>query len=169
VSSNHALLALLDAACWAVWSTICGYLAHRLPPSLLARPPRPAPGRVERFETGLRIKAWKDSLPEAGSLFRGGFSKRHLQAHDRSYLQRFAIETRRAELAHWAILALGPFFFAWNPWWLGLAMLAYALVANVPCIAVQRYNRARFGALLARGPARAASDRPDHEQRITEP
>ena len=169
VSSDHALLALLDAACWAVWSTICGYVAHRLPPSRLARPPRSTPRRVERFETGLRIKVWKDWLPEAGSLFRGGFSKRHLQAHDRAYLERFAIETRRAELAHWAILALGPFFFLWNPSWLALAMLAYAVVANVPCIAVQRYNRARLGALLARRAAQPAPDGQDHEEPITEP
>jgi hypothetical protein len=30
---------------------------------------------------------------------------------------------------------------ALEPWWLGLAMVAYALVANIPCIAVPRYNR----------------------------
>jgi Glycosyl-4,4'-diaponeurosporenoate acyltransferase len=37
-------------------------------------------------------------------------------------LERFAAETRRAELAHWLILAASPWFFLWNPWWLGLAM-----------------------------------------------
>ena len=25
----------------------------------------------------------------------------------------------------------GPFFFLWNPWWLGLFMLAYAVIANI--------------------------------------
>jgi glycosyl-4,4'-diaponeurosporenoate acyltransferase len=169
VSSDHALLALLDAGCWAVWSTICGYVAHRLPSSVLARPPWPSPGRVERFETRLRIQAWKDTLPEAGALFRGGFSKRHLQARDRASLERFAIETRRAEIAHWSILALGPAFFVWNPWWLALAMLVYAGVANVPCIAVQRYNRARLAALLGRRAAPPASHREEHEQPIIEP
>ena len=49
---------------------------------------------------------------------------------------------RRAELAHYPILAFGPVFFAFNPWWLALVMVGYAVVANVPCILVQRYNRA---------------------------
>ena len=52
--------------------------------------------------------------------------------------------TRGAELAHVPILLLGPVFFAFNPWWLALVMVAYAIVANVPCILVQRYNRARL-------------------------
>jgi len=170
VSSNHALLALFDAACWAAWSTICGYVAHRLPPAVLDRPPRSSSERVARFERWLRIKDWKDALPEAGSLFRGGISKRHLEAHDRAYLERFAIETRRAEVTHWSILALGPVFFFWNPWWLAVVMLAYAVVANVPCIVVQRYNRARLGALLARRePRRGSSSTPGHEEPITEP
>ena len=84
-------------------------------------------------------------LPEAGNLFRGGFSKRRVLHHDRAYLERFLVATRRAELAHWPILALGPFFFllerrGGSP----LAMVAYGVVANVPCILVQRYNRARL-------------------------
>jgi glycosyl-4,4'-diaponeurosporenoate acyltransferase len=69
------------------------------------------------------------------------------------------VETRRAELAHWPILALGPVFFAWNPWWLALAMVGYAVVANVPCILVQRYNRARLYRML--GADRDASLTPE--------
>ena len=36
------------------------------------------------------------------------------------------------------------------PWWLGIAMAGYAVVANVPCILVQRYNRARLERMLTR-------------------
>jgi glycosyl-4,4'-diaponeurosporenoate acyltransferase len=152
-STHHAILAGIDAAVWAVWSATCGFVGHRLPAGLLPggrrRPPRAAgrPGRG--YERVLRIKAWKDLLPEAGALYRGGFSKRRIVGHDRAYLERFAIETRRAELVHWAILALGPAFFAWNPWWLATAMVAYAVIANVPCLLVQRYNRARLARILA--------------------
>lgn len=156
-TTHHVALALGDAALWAVWSTVCGYAAHRIPDAALRRDRLLAPRGFERggraYERVLRIKAWKDALPEAGSLFRGGFSKRRVTRHDRAYLERFLAETRRAERAHWAILALGPVFFAWNPWWLAVAMLGYAIVANVPCILVQRYNRARLIRLLAR-PAR---------------
>jgi glycosyl-4,4'-diaponeurosporenoate acyltransferase len=153
-TTRHVLLAVGDAALWAVWSTVCGYAAHRIPDAALRRDRLLALRRVERdgraYERILRIKAWKDALPEAGSLFRGGFSKRRVTRHDRAYLECFLGETRRAERAHWAIAAVGPVFFAWNPWWLATAMVAYAIGANVPCILVQRYNRARLLRLLRR-------------------
>jgi glycosyl-4,4'-diaponeurosporenoate acyltransferase len=153
-STRHVLLVLIDAAVWAAWSAVCGYVSHRLPASTLSRdgPLRlraaERDGRV--YERVLRIKVWKDALPEAGSLFRGGFSKRRLRRHDREYLEQFRVETRRAEWTHWAILALSPVFFAWNPWWLALAMLGYGVVANMPCLLVQRYNRARLERVLRR-------------------
>ena len=113
-STRHVLLAVGDAALWAVWSAGCGYVAHRLPASTLARDGPLRLRGVERdgrvYERVLRIKAWKDALPEAGSLFRGGFSKRRLRRHDRDYLEQFRIETRRAEWTHWAILSLSPVF-----------------------------------------------------------
>jgi glycosyl-4,4'-diaponeurosporenoate acyltransferase len=154
-STHHLLLVLVDAAAWAGWSAICGYAAHRLSDERLARS---GPLRLRAFERDgrvyervLHIKAWKDLLPEAGSLFRGGFSKRRILRHDRAYLERFARETRRAERTHWAILALGPVFYAWNPWWLATAMLAFGVLANVPCLLVQRYNRARLERVLGPG------------------
>ena len=42
------------------------------------------------------------------------------------------------------ILVIAPVFALWNPAPLLAAMVAYAVVANVPCIMVQRYNRARI-------------------------
>lgn len=154
-SSHNLLLALVGAATWAAWSTVCGYVAHRLPIRWLDEDTwlfrlraSERDGRV--YDRVLRIKRWKDLLPEAGALFRGGFAKRRVH-RDREYLERFLVETRRAELAHWPILALGPTFYAWMPWWLATAMLGYALVANVPCILVQRYNRARLERILHAG------------------
>jgi glycosyl-4,4'-diaponeurosporenoate acyltransferase len=149
-------LALIDAAVWAGWSALVGYVTHRLPASWLARDAwlfrlRYRPDRVaRRYERLLRVRHWKGFLPEAGDLFRGGFSKRRLARRDRSYLERFVVETRRAELTHWVIMALGPVFFLWNPWWLALAMVGYALAANVPCVLTQRYNRSRLLRLLTR-------------------
>ena len=43
-----------------------------------------------------------------------------------------------------------PLFMAWNPWWADLVMIAYALIANLPCILVQRFNRARMQQSLDR-------------------
>jgi glycosyl-4,4'-diaponeurosporenoate acyltransferase len=160
VASTHDLvLALAGAACWGTWSAGCGYAAHRLPPARLEQDGRLL--RLRRWEAGgqayarwLRIKAWKDLLPEAGALFRGGFSKRRVERHDRAYLEGFLVATRRAELAHWPILAAAPAFLVWiplfdAPWWLAVALAAYGIVANVPCIAVQRYNRGRLERILS--------------------
>jgi glycosyl-4,4'-diaponeurosporenoate acyltransferase len=146
---RNVWLAALDAGVWAAWSALAGYLAHRLPVARLCRDSwlfrLHRPERVaRRYERLLRIKRWKSLLPEAGDLFKGGFSKRRMLRHDSAYLARFVVETRRAELTHWLIMAAVPFFFLWNPWWLGLAMLAYGVVANVPCLLTQRYNRARL-------------------------
>lgn len=156
VSTSNVLFALGGAAAWAAWSTVCGYVAHRLPARVLdwdrglLRLRHPERGGHD-YERVLRIKRWKDALPEAGSLFRGGYSKRTVT---RSQLDRYVVETRRAELAHWAILALVPVFVLavsvlGMPWWLALAMAGYGVVANVPCILVQRYNRARLSRVLA--------------------
>jgi glycosyl-4,4'-diaponeurosporenoate acyltransferase len=151
-STQHLILAVADGALWAVWSAVCGYVAYRTPASRLQHDRLLAIRGFERdgrsYERVLRIKAWKDALPEAGSLFRGGTSKSHLPGHDREALVDFAAETRRAERTHWAILALAPTFFAWNPWWLATAMLGFGVAANVPCLLVQRYNRARLLRIL---------------------
>ena len=91
----------------------------------------------------LRIKRWKDRVPEAGALFAGGVSKRRLRTRTTQGLRRFATETRRAELGHWLAAAAGPFFALWNPWWAAVIIVGYGLAANLPFIAIQRYDRAR--------------------------
>jgi glycosyl-4,4'-diaponeurosporenoate acyltransferase len=152
---GNVVIVLIDAGVWASWSALCGYVVHRLSPARLTRENRLF--RLRRFEMGghfyerwFRVKQWKDRLPDAGELFRGGISKRGLVTHDRERLERFVAETRRAELAHWLILGAAPWFFLWNPWWLGLAMVGYGIVANVPCVAIQRYNRARLLRMIRR-------------------
>ena len=152
---RNLVIVLIDAGVWASWSALCGYVAYRIPAARLSRDGRLF--RIRGIEAGggfyerwLRIKRWKDRLPEAGNLFRGGLSKRRLPHHDREGLERFAVETRRAELTHSAILAATPWFFLWNPWWLGVAMAGYGIAANVPCLAVQRYNRARLLHMILR-------------------
>jgi glycosyl-4,4'-diaponeurosporenoate acyltransferase len=148
------VIVLADAAVWAGWSVIVGYGAHRLPRSFvdhdgwLTRPRRWE--QRGRFYERLGIRWWKDRLPEAGGAFRGGTSKRSLPGRADGDLARFAAETRRAELVHWAVPAVTPLFPLWNPPGLVVAMVAYAVLANVPCIAIQRYNRARIARILAR-------------------
>jgi glycosyl-4,4'-diaponeurosporenoate acyltransferase len=138
----------MNVLLWAAWSVAIGYSGHRRAVESFA---------IDRwwsrlcgFEDGggwydrvLHIKRWKDWLPELGGLFRNGFAKRAVR-RDRAYLERFVCETRRAEWVHWMVFLLFPVFALWNPPWAGMVMLLYATAANVPCILVQRYNRARL-------------------------
>ncbi len=143
----------LDVLAWTVVSLAVGWWGARLPSARLA-----ADGAVTRlrpFERGgtwyrrhLRVHRWKDRLPDAGAWF-GGVPKRHLPPGGgrRERLGRYAAECRRAERVHWGILAVTPLFALWNPPGLFAAMVAYALAANIPCVVVQRYNRARLARL----------------------
>ncbi len=146
---------LANVAAWAVIHTASGWWVHRLP---LARLQQDGwllrPRRWERdgrtYQRYLRIRRWKDDLPEAGAFFSGGVSKRQLTGSLMGGLARFVAETRRAERGHWLALAAGPVFACWNPP-SGLAlMVAYGVLVNAPFIAVQRHNRLRALRVLAR-------------------
>lgn len=102
------------------------------------------------YERAFAIRRWKDRLPDGASWIGGGFAKARLQQRDAGYLERFIVETWRGELCHWCAFAFVPLFFLWNPWWGDLVIVAYALLANGPCILVQRYNRARMQEALKR-------------------
>ena len=132
-----------------------GWIAHRTPATRLAGDgPLLRLRRWERdgrwYERRLRIRRWKDRVPEAGALFAGGVSKRHLGGRSTDDLQAFARETRRAERGHWLALAGSPLFVLVDPPAGAVAMLAYGAASNLPFIAIQRYNRARIEAVLRR-------------------
>ncbi len=101
----------------------------------------------------LRVKAWKRWLPDGAAVSRRAFRKKHLLKSDSAYLQTFLQETCRAEVLHWIIFLFCPVFFIWNQWYVGIIMIAYAAISNVPCIITQRYNRARLVRILVPDPA----------------
>lgn len=96
---------------------------------------------VAFYRQTLRIRKWKHLLPDGASWISGTFSKSRITSHNPDYLLRVALEARRGELAHWAMLLCFPLFYLWNPTWACVVMTTYALVTNLPCIVVQRYNR----------------------------
>lgn len=146
----------------AVVHAATGWWAHRRPlarlqadGALLRLRGWEADGRW--YERRLRITTWKDRVPEAGALFPGGWSKARLRDRSSAVLERHVVETRRAELGHWAALAGAPVFVVWNPPVGVVAMGIYLAVANLPCIAIQRYNRARLSRVLAARARRSRS------------
>jgi len=115
------------------------------------------PAKAFGFESGGRfyervfaIKKWKDKLPDAAQWFGGGFAKANLSSANPEYVRRFIRETWRGELCHWFAIVCAPLFFLWNPWWGDVVIVMYAVLANLPCILAQRYNRARLQRLLER-------------------
>jgi glycosyl-4,4'-diaponeurosporenoate acyltransferase len=97
-----------------------------------------------------RLKKWKKRLPDGAALFKKGFQKKHLKGFDDAYIDDFIRETCRAELAHWTMVLLSPVFFIWNIWWVGIVMIVYAILVNLPCIIIQRYNRIRLKRVYSR-------------------
>ena len=167
--SNRVAVAL-NICAWAVVHSASGYAVHRLPVRRLTRDgwlfrPRAVERGGRLYVETLRIKRWKDRVPEAGALFPGGISKQHLPDGAAGGLERFVVETRRAELGHWLAMAPSPLFAIWNPP-LGVAlMVVYGVGINLPFIAIQRYNRIRVVRVLrSRGarpapPARSRNER----------
>ncbi len=96
------------------------------------------------YERFFRLKSWKKKLPDGAALFKSGFEKKHLKETSRDYFNSFVSETCRAELTHWIVFLFGPLFLIWNLWWVGVVMILYASIANIPCIVTQRYNRIRL-------------------------
>lgn len=155
---------VVDVAAWALIHAGTGYLAHRVPSAWLARDrwlfrERAVEGGGHLYAGALRIGRWKDRLPEAGALFAGGISKRHLTGRDQGGLARFVVETRRAELAHWMAAAPGPAFALWNPPAVVPVMVLYGVLVNLPFVAVQRYNRIRASRVLRARAGRARAPR----------
>ena len=95
-----------------------------------------------------KIKRWKHLIPDGASLYGKAFPKKKLEHKDPLYLGAFLSETCRAELTHWLQIPPALIFFLWNIWWAGIIIIAYALAVNLPCILLQRYNRARLSRVL---------------------
>lgn len=140
---------------WAVVGVLTGWIANRLPDRFLDSDRGPLrllgserSGRVH--DRWLRVRLWKDRLPDAGAIFAGGVRKDAVLGYGTESLQRFAMETRRAEWVHWANLVFGLSFWLWAPTTVAVLMTAFGVVAHAPFIVVQRHNRARTERILER-------------------
>jgi glycosyl-4,4'-diaponeurosporenoate acyltransferase len=104
------------------------------------------------YQKYFRVKKWKTYLPD-GAPFLGnrGFPKKELREKNPAYLRSFLLETCRAELTHWITMLFAPFFYLWNPLWVGFFMIFYISIENLPLIMAQRYNRSRLNSILEIG------------------
>ncbi len=145
---------LLCFIIWPVLQTAAALFCLKLPDSVFA--PDSCFFCAHRFENNgliyerlLKVSRWKHLLPDGGMVWKKrGFRKKRLESLSNGNLNRFLIESARGEMSHW--LAIFPFWVFWffTPPNVPLMMLAYALLINMPCIIVQRYNRPRVIRLL---------------------
>ena len=98
-----------------------------------------------------RVHSWKHLLPD-GSIKKKDqrYNKKHLSDFSVEGLEKFLVESRRAELTHWLPIPFFWIFGLFTPPEVILYMLLYAWLVNLPCILVQRYNRPRVKKLLKR-------------------
>jgi glycosyl-4,4'-diaponeurosporenoate acyltransferase len=142
------MIVIANVMFWPTWTVAVGWVAQRTPDVRFAHDDavtraRPFERHGVVYRENLQIHRWKDRLPEAGAIC-GGFAKRSVSAGDVETLERFILETRRAEHAHWGMAAGALFTTLWNPWWAFGINATVGASSNLPCIAVQRYNRIRL-------------------------
>lgn len=141
-------LVLLYSLAWAGFGLVSGWAVTRIPDARLDRSVgllrlRRWEHRGRRYDRVLKVRRWKDRLPDAGALFGRGVRKADALGFDTASLRGFAVETRRAELVHWANAAFGLSFWLWAPANVAVAMTAFGVVVHAPFVVVQRYNRAK--------------------------
>jgi len=156
VQPSDGWAVLISSITWATVSVAVGWAATRWSPDRLSRTgPVTTLRRWERngqfWQRTLRVRAWKDRVPEAGGLFRQGGSMRHVGSLTREGIEGFRRDTIRAERVHWSILASTPIHLVWCRPAIAAGMVAFGVLFNAPFIVVQRYNRGRLDRMLARG------------------
>ena len=145
---------LLCFILWPVLQLAAAHFCHHLPDRVLS--PQSWFFRPHIFEHGgriyekiFRVSSWKHLLPDGNiAAKQHRFQKKHLKNFSEENLNRFLVESARAELTHWLAI---PFFWMFGffvPAKVIWYMLVYALLANLPCIIAQRYNRPRVKRLL---------------------
>ncbi len=144
-------IVVLNVVGWPMIQLALAWAFTRMP-SAWFHPPKPLnmEGDGSAYRRWLGIHRWKNRLPDGATWFAGGVGKARLGGRSPADLEDFAREAWRGELCHWSAIAFAPVFFLWNPWWADAVMVVYALAANLPCVAVQRHNRARIAHVLAR-------------------
>lgn len=146
---------IIDIAAWAFFHLFVSVVCYFIPLRYYKR--NSSLFKIAAWENSghlwqrlVAVKKWKGSIPDGARIFKIGYEKKALHGIDNKNLQKFAAETKRAELTHWLCIVPAPLFFLWNPAWAGWVMIFYALAFNIPFIIVQRYNRARLETILDR-------------------
>lgn len=115
----------------------------------------------------LRIRRWKDRVPDMSRLDDRMRPKQLRAVRSREDWQRLLRETCVAESVHWGLILLSPVLPVLWPGWGGfLLMLADVFLGNLPFILIQRYNRPRLAALLRRACRERSTTHEDSDPKL---
>ena len=138
---------------------VLALIAHPLGQRLPSRfQPDRFPFRAWKWEKGgriyakLRIDSWKKLVPDMSRLL-PDMVRKELPASGAvtaAQASQLVQETCRAEVVHGASCLLGlAFLWLWPGWGGAAVVLVWVLLANLPFILIQRYNRPRLVRLAA--------------------
>lgn len=144
---------ILCCLLWGIIQTLFAIICQKLPDKFFRYDNKFfRPKKFEKdgkfYENIFQIKRWKKYLPDGAAIQKTGFRKKHLSDFSKENLNKFLIESCRAELGH--LLAIIPFwiFGLFLPPISILIMFLYAILVNIPCIIAQRYNRPRIAKIM---------------------
>ena len=128
---------------------LLGILAHFIGEAIPASWFHPTKGiyRCWKWEKGgsvynaIGIAKWKNKLPDLSRVLKDMVPKTVSGKPTAESLERFAIETCRAEIVHdvLCLCSIPIYFFWWNIW--GILIPVLYTLCNIPFILIQRYNR----------------------------
>lgn len=102
------------------------------------------------YEKYLKIHLWKDLIPQFSKMFHFGYRKDKIPVRDIPHYEMFMIETIRAEITHILLILFSPLYYiCFSKGWALFAVMA-SIIANLPCIVIQRYNRIRISKIITR-------------------
>ncbi|MCI2774320.1 glycosyl-4,4'-diaponeurosporenoate acyltransferase [Staphylococcus petrasii] len=90
-----------------------------------------------------KINKWKHYIPEGSQLNQNIYNKKQLTSFNLNDLHTMIIEMRRAEFVHWLSM-LPVLAFLKVPTYIKIINVSYVILANLPIIITQRYNRPRL-------------------------
>jgi len=96
------------------------------------------------YQRVFRVKSWKDRLPEISDFIKSTFPKKSVKEFGSEYIEKFLLESCRAEFAHWCIILSTVIFLFYGGSEAFACMLAVSVLLNIPFIIIQRYNRPRI-------------------------
>lgn len=108
--------------------------------------------KEKRFYEKLRIRKWKDKIPEIGHFT--GFRKNELgDTKSLAYIERFLLESRYGEVGHFVSCIVGfliviPFPFLPAYWWaVAVPVAIINAFLNLPSLFILRYNSYKLAIL----------------------